>query len=201
MRDYADFSDSMLKVKAVSGATKEELSALTKQAEELGGTTRYTANEVAAEMYQLAAVGMGAKEVSDTIATALHMAAVSGTDVGESADQITNILAQFNMETEDAAHAGDVLTKGFIGAATSLGQLAEGLTYVSPLANSFGYTLEDTVAVLQAYANAGYKGERGGTAFRAALNQLINPSREAAAILEKYGIEAVDAAGRVQILP
>ena len=46
LKTFADFEQSMLKVKAVSGATDTQFAALTKSAKDLGSTTMFTASQV-----------------------------------------------------------------------------------------------------------------------------------------------------------
>ena len=56
-RVYANFSDQMKAVQAVSGATAAEMRMLTDTAEELGRTTSYTTAEVGEAMLNLARSG------------------------------------------------------------------------------------------------------------------------------------------------
>lgn len=196
--EYATFDDAMLKVKAVSGATTEELELMRKKAEELGRTTRYTGTEAAQGMAELASTGMKAREVIETLPSAMNMTAIAGGEVKESADLLTDIMSQFNLEVEDSGRVADVLVGGYTGASTSLEELGVAMKYVGPMTANLGYSLEDTTAILQALAEGGYKGEKAGTALRGGLAQLIKPSSEAAAVLEKYQVQVYNSSGSVR---
>ncbi len=198
VRVFTDFDDSMRSVKAVAGATKEEFVELTGFAKEMGATTRFSATDAARGMEELAQSGMKANEIIGALPHAMNMTAIAGGTVKESADLVTDTLAQFSLDIAEAGEVTDVLVKGYTSSSTSLEQLGKALSYAGPVASSFGYSLKDTVAVLEAYAEAGFKGQRGGTAFRGALARLLNPSEKATAVLEKYNIQVTDASGNVR---
>ena len=195
---YANFDDSMRSVKAVSGATKEEYRQLTEFAKKMGTTTRFTATQAAAGMEELAQSGMSVNEIMSTLPQAMNLASISGGTIKESADLLTDTLKQFGLEVKNTGRVSDVLVQGYTGASTSLDQLGKALSYAGPIAASMGYSLEDTVAILDALAEAGFKGSRGGTALVGGMTRLVKPSKEAAAILEKYSINVFDAEGKVR---
>ncbi|BCL59971.1 hypothetical protein DGMP_06640 [Desulfomarina profundi] len=195
---FAGFDDSMRRVKAVSGATKKDLRDLTALAKKMGRETRFSATDAAQGMEELAQSGQSVREIYSTLPHAMNMAAIAGGTIKESADLSTDTLKQFNLTADRTGHVTDVLTRGYTQASTSLTQLGEALTYAGPVASSFGYSLEDTVAILDAYAEAGFKGSRGGTAMVGGLTRLVKPSQEAAAVLEKYNIQVFDGAGKVK---
>lgn len=198
VRTFGEFQSAMLQVKAVSGASAEEMEALKQKAQELGASTRYSAAEVAQAMKQLAAAGQTAEQVGKNIGAALDIAAISGMDVGMAADQLTNIMSQFGIAAEHSEQVADVLASGFTGAATSLDQLAEAMSYVGPQANAVGYSLTDTTAVLMSLANGGIKASRAGTALFAAIRELQAPTGAAADILKKYDINVMNADGSMR---
>lgn len=202
IREFGEFESAMLKVQALTRASGEDFDKLNAKAKELGATTRYTAAEAAEGMSQLAAAGMTAEQVYGTIPGVLDAAAASGMAVGETADKVTNIMSQFGLEADKtgktATHVADVLTVGFTGAATTMQQLSDAMVYCGPVANALGYSLEETTAILQALANAGYKGEQAGTALRGGFTRLLRPARMAREVLEQYNIQVYEANGTVR---
>lgn len=196
------YDDAMRRVSAITGATAKEFEELDAKAQHLAATTRFSASEVAAAMQQLAAAGQSVEQIQNSIQAAMDIAAIAQMDVGVAADQLTNIMAQFGIEAEKSAGAAasvaDALVAGFTGAATTMDQLANAMTYAGPVANALGYTLEDTTAILMGLANAGYKGERAGTALRGGFTRLISPMKKGREVLEKYAIEINDADGKMR---
>ena len=194
--EFADFESAMLKVQALSGAVGADFDALGAKAKELGATTKYTASEAAAGMSQLAASGYNTTQILNAIGPALYAAAAGGTDLAETADQMTNIMGAFVLEADQAGRVADVLTKGFTGAATTMSELAYAMKPAGAMSKALGYSLEETVAVLQSMANVGFKGEQAGTALRNAMTQLMN--KDVIETLKKYNVEVNDAEGNIR---
>lgn len=192
------YDDAMRRVSAITGATAKEFEELDAKAQHLAATTSFSASEVAAAMQQLAAAGQSVEQIQNSIQAAMDIAAIAQMDVGVAADQLTNIMAQFGIEAKNSANVADALVAGFTGAATTMDQLANAMTYAGPVANALGYTLEDTTAILMGLANAGYKGERAGTALRGGFTRLIRPMKMGREVLEKYNIEINDADGKMR---
>lgn len=197
---YAGFDDQMRRVAALSGATGQQFDQLTAKAQELGAKTRYSAAQAAGGMAQLAAAGQSTEQIVATIGPALNMAAAGGSNLETAADQLTNIMGAFQLKAEQSGHVADVLTQGFTGAATTLDQLAGAMLYAGPVASSLGYSIEETTALLQALAGAGYKSEKAGTALRGGLSRLLNPTKEVSDTLAKYNLSLTDSAGRMRPL-
>lgn len=198
IRAFAGFDDSMRRVKAVSSASNAEMQTLSDTARNLGGQTKFMAQEVAQGMSELAQSGMGTDEILKTIPHTLNLAAASGMDFKDAADRMTDSMKQFGLGNDQAERMADVLTKGFTGASTSAEQLSLGLTYVGPIARNMGYSLEATVAVLDTMAEAGFKGQRAGTALRGGFARLLKPTKEAQAVLDKYSIQVNDSTGKTR---
>lgn len=194
--EFTTFESAMLKVQALSGATGADFDALGAKAKELGASTKYTAAEAAGGMGQLAAAGYNTSQILDAIGPAMYAAAAGGSDLAETADQLTNIMGAFQLEADQAGRVADVLTQGFTGAATTMSDLAYAMKPAGAVAKALGYSLEETVSVLQSLANVGYKGEQAGTILRNAMSAFLDD--KAADKLEAFGVKIKDAEGNVR---
>lgn len=192
------YDDAMRRVSAITGATAQEFEELDAKAQHLAATTRFSASEVAAAMQQLSAAGQSVEQIQNSIQAAMDIAAIAQMDVGVAADQLTNIMSQFGIEASKSATVADALVAGFTGAATTMDELANAMTYAGPVANALGYTLEDTTSILMGLANAGYKGERAGTALRGGFTRLIRPMKMGREVLEQYNIEINNSDGSMR---
>ncbi|XWU18304.1 phage tail tape measure protein [Bacillus subtilis] len=95
----------------------------------------------------------------------------------------------------------DVLVKTMTTANTDLPQLGDAMKYVAPVAQSLGYSMEDTATAVAKMSDAGIQGSMAGTALRASLLHLANPVGQSAKAMENYGIEVEDAHGNLKPLP
>ena len=64
IKTFATFEQSMLKVKAISGATGAEFEALKSKAKELGASTMFTASQVAELQLNLSKLGLTPTEIN-----------------------------------------------------------------------------------------------------------------------------------------
>ena len=193
-----DFDAAMRGVAAVSGATTEQFAKLTETAQKLGRETQFSASQAAAGMEFLAKAGFEAGEVIGAIPGTLQLAAAASLDLASAADIVTNVLTGFNLEVQDLSRVNDILTQAFISSNTDLRQLGQAMKFVGPVAAGFGQDIEDVVAVLGSLGNAGIQASMAGTTLRGALTRLASPSREAAKILKRVGIEVFDSAGKMR---
>lgn len=96
----------------------------------------------------------------------------------------------------------DVLTKANIDANGSTEQFAEALTNkAAAAARTANISLEDTVAVLEAFASQGLKGLKAGEAFSIVLRDLQEKSRTNAEAFKALGITVFDAQGKFAGFP
>lgn len=171
-----DFESAMSRVGAASGATAEELAQLKAAAEEAGASTQYTSVEAAAALENLAKAGLSASDAVATLPAVLDLATAGGVDLATSSDFISKAVAGMGLSFQDAGRVADVLAKGANASNTSVTGLAQALSYAAPLANSLGLSLEQTVAIIGKFADAGIDASRAGTALNSILAQFSNPA-------------------------
>ena len=180
-----EFDDNLRTAQAASKATSEELEALRAKALALGGEPGQTPLEIAKGMTEAARAGQSFNEIMNSVGSTAELAAASELEFGEAAEKTTDIMSQFNITSENTGRVTDVLIAGANSAATSVTQLAEAFEYSGSLSNALGKSFEQTAAAQLALANAGLKGEKGGTALRGVWAQLISNQET----LEKqYGV-------------
>ena len=197
----ADFEQSMARVKAVSGATEEEFSALKATAQELGATTQFSASQAAEGMNYLAMAGFETSEIIGAMPSVLNLAAAAQIDLGRSSDIVSNIMTGFGITAEDTGHAVDVLVKTMTTANTDLPMLGEAMKYVAPVAASLGLGIEETAAAIAKMSDAGIQGSQAGTTLRASLLSLANPTGQTKDAIDELGIKVKGTNNEMKPLP
>ena len=201
VKKFADFESAMLDMKSVydpseipDGLYKN----MTDQAKQLGASTKFSAQEAAQGMKELAAAGMKPDQVMKAIAGTLDLAAAGEMEVAAASEIVSNGLNMFGMSADKAAHFADVLAKAGALGSLSVEDMGNSLKYVGPVAAAAGYSLESVSGALVALSNNGIKGEQGGTVLRGILTNLVAPSTQAAKQLKTLGMTVTDAAGRMK---
>lgn len=194
-----EFGATMSNVEALSGATRQEMALLNAQAKELGATTKFTANESGEAMGYMGMAGWNAQQMLAGMPGVLDLAAASGEDLAGVADIVTDSLTGFKLTAADTGQFVDVLATAASKSNTNVSMLGESFRYVAPLAGTLGYTAEDTAIMLGLMANSGIKASQAGTTLRTSLTNLVSPTKEQAAEMERLKISLTDTNG--QMLP
>ncbi len=185
---FTSFSDQMLKVKAISGATGQAFEDLTERAKELGRTTSFTASQVASAMVELSRAGFEPDQILATIDSVLDLSRATNTDLARATEIAAQTLKQFNLEASESKRVVDVLTKTVNSSTQVLDDMAESMKFVAPLANEAGESLEDTAAAIGILADNGIKGSAAGTQLARAYKNLADEAKRAN-LKETLGID------------
>lgn len=193
----AEFEQQMSKVQAISGATADDIQALTDKAKEMGATTQFSAKESAQALEYMALAGFKTQDMLDSLSGVMNLAAASGEDLALVSDIVTDGLSAFGLAAKDSQRFADVLAAASSNANTNVAMLGESFKYVAPVAGALGYSIEDTSVALGLMANAGIKASNSGTALRTLLTNLVSPNKSAAAAMTELGLSVTDAAGNM----
>lgn len=191
------FQATMSTVEALSGASAEEMAALTAQAKELGATTRYTATEAGEAMSYMGMAGWSAEQMLAGMPGVLSLAAASGEDLGRVSDIVTDSMTAFGLTAADTSRYADILAATATNANTNVSMMGETFKVVAPLAGSLGYDVEDVAIATGILANSGVKASEAGTSLRGILTRLAKPTKESSDAMDALGISLTDDSGRM----
>lgn len=196
----ANFETSMSKVAAIAGldTAGEEFDALSEKAKEMGATTKFSASEAADAFTYMAMAGWKTESMLEGIDGIMSLAAASGEDLATTSDIVTDALTAFGLQASDSSHFADILAAASNNANTNVSMLGESFKYVAPVAGALGYSAEDTSIALGLMANSGIKASQAGTALRTAMSNLVKPTDQMAAVMDRYGISTTDAEGNMK---
>ncbi len=184
----ASFEQSMANAASVSGATGEELEAMTELAREMGTTTVFSASEAADAMYYMASAGYKAEQMAESLEPVLDLAAATQAELSFTTDTVISTLNQFGLEASDASKVTNTFAAVIGNSQATIDKLSDSMTYVAPVANALGYSIEETTAALGIMYNAGYEGSQAGTVLRSALSKLLDPTTEMTDTLAAMGL-------------
>lgn len=196
----SSFESSMSKVQAVSGASADEVEALTDKAKEMGEKTIFSATESAEAFNYMAMAGWNTQDMLEGIEGVMNLAAASGTDLATTSDIVTDALTAMGYESKDAGRLADVIAEASAKANTNVEMMGNTFQYVAPVVGAFGYSMEDTAIAIGLMANNGIKANKAGTALRSILSRLSAPPKEASTAMEALGISITDDSGNMKDL-
>lgn len=178
-----EFANSRLA--AILGTTSDNIKELTADAKRLGAMTKYTASEATELQIELAKLGFTRKEVLQATESVLRFAQATGAELGEAAALSGAALRMFNADTRETERYVSAMAVATTKSALSFNYLATALPIVGPVAKSFNFTIEDTLALLGKLADAGFDASMSATATRNILLNLADSSGKLALALGK----------------
>ena len=201
------FTSSMSNVKALSGATAEEMEALTEKAEEMGKKTSFTASQSADALGYMALAGWNTEEMLDGIDGVLNLAAASSMDLATASDIVTDAMTAFRMSADETNRFVDVLAATSTSSNTTVEMLGQSFKYVGTICGAMGYSIEDVGVALGMMANSGIKAEQAGTSLRSLLTRLSTNAGASANSLgaldiltQRLGVSFYDSSGNARDL-
>lgn len=206
----AEFYATMSRTKAVmstgddSGGwltnAAESSKALEMQVRALGQTTIFTASEVGEGLQQLGMAGLSANEALVALKPSLQLANLANVSMARSADISTNVLMTFGMQAKELQGVVDLMATAVNNSNADIEQLANSLSYAGPAAKTAGFSIQETTAAIETMANSGIKGSRSGSALRRMFTSLLNPTKKGQEVIQKYGLDILDAEGNTRSL-
>jgi TP901 family phage tail tape measure protein len=195
-----DFEAAMSQVQAVSEADSDELEQLTKKAEEMGATTKFTATDSAEAFNYMAMAGWKTEDMLDGISGIMQLAAAANEDLGTTSDIVTDALTAFGLKASDAGMFSDVLAAASSNANTNVSMMGETFKFAASMAGSLGYSVQDVALMTGLMANSGIKASMAGTALNSIMTRLSTNTHHARDTLEELGIKFFDAQGNARPL-
>lgn len=199
-----EYQKAVSTLQSITGMTKDAMQGLTDQARQLGATTTYTATEVIQLQTELAKLGYGEQDILNMTDSVLYFAQATGASLADASSMTGAALRMFQKDTTDTQEFVDKLAASTTKSALSFSYLDTALSIVSPVANAFGFQIEDVLALLGQLANAGFDASSAATATRNILLNLADANGDLAKSIGHpvknlddlvAGLQQLDAAG------
>lgn len=186
--EFMKFEAGMAEVKSILlDVTDSDFGRLEDSAKKLGATTAFTAEQASGGMANLARAGFSTNEILAATPAVLNLASATGMELAEASNIAAVAVRGFGLEATETAHVADVLALAASKTNTTVQEMGDAMSYVAPVANQLGFSIEETSAMLGKLADAGIKGSKGGTALRTIMLKLGSTiEKEGTGALKKY---------------
>lgn len=174
----ANFEKQMSTVRAISGATDEQMIRLEKSARALGASTRYTATQVGTLQEEFGRLGFSTEEILAATEATLNLATAAGSTLAESAEVAGATVRAFQLDASETVRVTDVMALSFSKSALNMERFRESIKLVAPIAKAANIPLETTTALLGQLADAGLSGSIAGTSLKNLLSRLSDENSE-----------------------
>jgi TP901 family phage tail tape measure protein len=198
-KEAISFEQRISAVKAVSGATADEIKALSDKALQLGKDTQFSAGEAASAIEELVKAGVSVQDVLGGAADAtVALAAAGSIDLPQAATIAANAMNQFGLTAKELPTVVDKIAGAANASAIDVGQFGFSLSQVGAVAHLAGQTFSDTATAIALLGNAGIVGSDAGTSLKTFLSNLVPTTKKAKDTFKDLGL-AVGASGNAFI--
>lgn len=196
-----EFEAQIASIKALTGASTEEMAKMQALALEQGAKTKYSALEAAQGIEELLKSGLTPAQVqAGALNAALNLATAGSLELADAAEIMSTALNAFKKDGMSAAQAADILAGTANASATSVEELRYSLAAVSAVSAGVGMTFKDTNAALGIFANNGLKGSDAGTSLKTMIANLVPMTDKAYNLFEQFNLLTVDTNAAMQFL-
>lgn len=156
----------------------------------------FTPQQAAEAGTTLAAAGVGSHGHHEDLIAALDptlkFSQASEMSTEESAHMLIGVGNQFGFKAKDFKHVADVLTAAKENSTASFKDFEESLSYVGPVANAAGQSIEKTASMIAVLAEGSIKGSQAGTGLRRVFTSLAAPTKQTKDAMETLGLKTKD---------
>lgn len=185
----SNFEKELSGIKAVSGATSEEMDKIRQTALRIGKDTSFSATEAAKAMAELSKAGVETSDILNGAADAtVALAAAGGVDLPTAAEIAANALNLFNIEAKDMNKVVDKIAGAANKSAIDVNDFGMSMAQAGTAAQLVGMSFDDMAVAITAMGNAGIKGSDAGTSLKTMLLNLQPATKEQRKLFDELGI-------------
>lgn len=194
------FEESQSKVKAISGATADEMAQIEAMSKNLGRTTKFSASELSEGFSFMALAGYTATQQLSAMPGVVNLAIAGEMDLAAASDIVTDYLTAFGLGAEYAGEMADMMAYAMSHSNMNVEQLGEAWKNSAANMNAAGQSMQTTTAILEAFSNAGSKGSEAGVKLKAIMRDVTSKMSEGAIVIGDTTIQVQDANGNFRDL-
>lgn len=194
------FEKAMKKIKAIGNESAGTMGKMEKDIEKFALTTEHSFTQIADAQLGISKAGIRGSEGLMVLKNALDLATVSGEEQGATSEGLINILNTFQMGTDKAGYAANVMSRALNETVLNLEDYLYAMTYAAPVANQLGVSFEELSAMIGILAQTGQKGSLAGTGLRNVMLNMLKLTPEVAASLKDVRIEEMGVTDLLKLL-
>ncbi|MBE6075953.1 MAG: phage tail tape measure protein [Clostridium lundense] len=184
-----DFESGAAKVSTIADTTKVPIETLKKGVIDLSNKTGMSTKELNESLYQAISGSVDTAKAVDFLDVAVKAAKGGFTETSTAVDGLTTVLNSYGLEADKATDiSNQMLITQNLGK-TTFGELASAVGKITPITAQLGVTTNELFSSLASTTAQGLATSESVTALKAAMSNIIKPSKEAGEAAEQLGID------------
>jgi TP901 family phage tail tape measure protein len=192
-----DFESAVIELQKVLG-DGESADAAIKSAKDLSNTYGQSATDILGATAGFRQAGYTIQDALTLTKDSLDLVIAGNIDAAESSGLIISALKGFGLEADQARRYIDILNAVSNNYATDVNELAKGMSGLSPIANQFGLSMEETAGILTPVIEVFRSGDEAAVALKTGLLKLVDDAKPVRDALASIGVSQYDANGQLR---
>lgn len=196
VKSAAEYENIMTTVRSILKVTDKDIAtfdqrfeSMSRNIRQVGVDTKFTTTEVAGAAKYLGMAGLTIEDINNSIKPIANLAIIGDAPLDRMADIVTNIQTAYGLNSKDMGQVSDILASVTTSTNTNVLEMGEAFKFAAPMMSMARISFNEAAAAIGALANAGLKGTVAGTALRAMMTRLLNPTKKGLEVLSKYNVQ------------
>ncbi|SDO88261.1 phage tail tape measure protein [Clostridium gasigenes] len=186
---FGDFEHGTSKISTIADTTKLSMDQISEGVKNLSTTTGVSTNDLNEALYETLSAGVDTSKSIDFLDVAVKAAKGGFTDTTTAVDGLTSVLNSYGLTADKANDiANQMLITQNLGK-TTFGELASAVGKVTPVSAALGITTNELFSSLASTTSQGLATSESVTALKAAMSNIIKPTKEAGEAAQTLGID------------
>jgi TP901 family phage tail tape measure protein len=194
----AEFQSSQIDLAKVLAATDPQIEEFTDEVKRLSETYGVAATDVLQGIANFKQSGFTAAEAAKLQKDALDLVIAGDIDAAKASDILVTSLKGFGAEASSAGRFIEALNNVSNDYATDVAQLAEGVSRVSPIMKTMGFSFEESTGLITPIIEVFRTGGEAADALKTGLLKLLDDSKPVAESMKALGVSQTDLNGNMR---
>lgn len=195
LKNNREMEKSLSSLKAITGATAEDLKFYKEQAIEISKSSQTSSIDIVKGFELIGSARPELLKNKDALAQvtkeAVILSEAAGMDLADAAQSLAGTMNQFNVGAEHSRRIINALAAGSLEGASGISQVTESIDAFGAVAASSNVTIEESIALVEVLGDKNIKGAEAGTKLRNVLINVATASalpKEALDSMAQYGV-------------
>ena len=197
-KKFAEVDKTMQLTNKTMGNTQEQAKLLDKAMKDAAANSVYGMDDAATATLNFARAGLTAEQAASTLAPAMNLAAGEGGNLDTVSAGLVATINGFGDSFDKATNYADIFANACNNSALDIDSLSNSMSIAAPIFSAAGYKINDAALYMGVMANAGIDANKAATSLKTGMARLVSPSKDAAAWMEKLGIEVTNSDGSMK---
>ena len=195
---FAEVDKTMQLTNKTMNNTEDEAEMLNNAMKTAAANSVFGMNDAATASLNFARAGLDAEQAASALAPAMNLAAGEGGELDIVSAGLVATINGFHGSFDEAGHYADVFANACNNSALDVNSLSDAMGIAAPVFSAAGYTINDAALYMGVMADNGIPASEAANALKTGLARLIDPTDEAANIMEDLNLSVTNTDGSMK---